>query len=223
MLSLICRRFFGKQFKDEAVIKAIEKNALVVQFINDVEPHIGLLAVKKMPASILFISQEQRTEEMMMHAVERSAYHVFPAIKQKFRSYQLMMTAVKQCGGLLAHIDKPYRTKEMMLEAVKNDGFAIRFIGTSERTTEMMREAVKSDQLAIQFINPGERTMEIISEAIKNDGYTIEFVDGHESKPLVSVKHNGQPITLVDYETLKNTHLPSSLLRSLHDDKSSSS
>ena len=127
----------------EEVIRAVEKNGLALQYLQQQTPEICLAAVKQNGLTLYLV--EHQTSEICLAAVKESGLALSYV---KDQTPQICLEAVKQSGIALHYVQ--HQTPELCLEAVKQNGYSLRYVKV--QTPELCLEAVKRDIDALGYV-----------------------------------------------------------------------
>lgn len=116
----------------------------------------------KMKADKMILGEKNDRQELITQLIEKAI------ISNPVRGKKILREILSHSPYVIRYIDQKFRTNDMMMTAIKNDAYATEQTEQKYRTNDMMIEAIKRNPYVIRFIDKKYRTHEMMTEAIGN-------------------------------------------------------
>ena len=153
-------------------MKVLEKNGLILQYMNKQTEAMCLEAVKQNYDAFKYVKEQ--TEAICLEAVKQDA-QLFRSVKAQIQTDAICLIAVEQFGSMLKHVKT--QNEEICLTAVRQNGLALEFV--QKQTEEICFEAVKNNGYAIEFVDKSMFPTQFYGlclEAVRHNGSSLRLI-----------------------------------------------
>lgn len=130
------------------------------------------LALRFVPEKVI---DEVINKEMCMEIVEQNGYGIY-VIPQKFVTYEMCLTAIRQDPGAICNIPLEHKSYELCLEVVVQNGYQLKFIPHKFYTSEMFMAAVSQCGVALEWVPEEHKSYGLCLAAVIQNGNAMYYV-----------------------------------------------